>query len=66
MILYDLSFFFFDFRKMVALNKAYCVCVKPNTFELILSFIEMYVENKDKLKKIKHEHISGRYFELFS
>ena len=46
---------------MVALNKAYCVCVNPDTFNKLLSCIEAYIEHKEELKKIKHEHISGRY-----
>ncbi|XP_066930429.1 probable E3 ubiquitin-protein ligase HERC1 [Clytia hemisphaerica] len=37
-------------RKLVALKKAYCVSVKPETFSKLHNYVEVYLNNKDKLQ----------------
>jgi len=40
---------------MVALNKPYCVSVKADTFTILVRYIEMYLQQKEKLKLFAQE-----------
>ena len=45
---------------MVALKKAYCLSVKPETFTRLLQHIDTYLKNKEKMKVFDTEESEKR------